>query len=154
LKSAAAEGLSGAAAAAASAAALSASIGPSRFPRSKYRDMRGTVMTFGTVARAAMITGTVAAGAVAFGVAGTAEAQGLPNPLVATAYDVGSNGYSQAIAIGSTLKNEKGVTLRLLPGKNDVSRQTPLRDGKVHFSFSGIGGRSEERRVGKERRAR
>lgn len=97
-------------------------------------------MTFGTVARAAMITGTVAAGAVAFGVAGTAEAQGLPNPLVATAYDVGSNGYSQAIAIGSTLKNEKGVTLRLLPGKNDVSRQTPLRDGKVHFSFSGIGG--------------
>src|SRR5690606_15040943 len=94
----------------------------------------------GKLAYTALFASTVAAGAVALGAGAAAQAQGLPNPLVATAYDVGSNGYSQAVAIGSTFKNEKGITLRLLPGKNDVSRQTPLRDGKVHFSFSGIGG--------------
>ena len=90
-----------------------------------------------SVARAAMLAGTVAAGVL---VSGAVWAAGLPNPLVATAYDVGSNGYSQAVAIGAAFKNERGITLRLLPGKNDVSRQAPLREGKVHFSFSGIGG--------------
>ena len=68
-----------------------------------------------------------------------AGAAALPNPLVWTAYDVGSNGYSQAIAIGAAFKNEAGLTLRVLPGKNDVSRQIPLRENKAHFSCSGIG---------------
>lgn len=63
----------------------------------------------------------------------------LPKSLAWTAYDVGSSGYSQAVAIGSALKNEKGVTLRILPGKNDVSRMVPLREGKVQFSATGIG---------------
>ncbi|MET4701554.1 TRAP transporter TAXI family solute receptor [Constrictibacter sp. MBR-5] len=90
-----------------------------------------------SAARAATLAGTVAAGVLT---AGAVWAAGLPNPLVATAYDVGSNGYSQAVAIGAAFKNERGITLRLLPGKNDVSRQAPLREGKVHFSFSGIGG--------------
>src|SRR3546814_6252829 len=102
--------------------------------------MRGG-MRRGAAAYASMFAGTVAAGSVAFvTIASAAGPEGLPNPLAATAYDVGSNGYSQAVAIGAAFKNEKGVTLRLLPGKNDVSRQIPLRDGKVHFSFSGIGG--------------
>src|SRR3546814_1851436 len=102
--------------------------------------MRGRKKS-GAAAYAAMFAGTVAAGSVAFGtIAAAAGPEGLPNPLAATAYDVGSNGYSQAVAIGATFKNERGITLRLLPGKNDVSRQIPLRDGKVHFSFSGIGG--------------
>ncbi|MFN4090470.1 MAG: TAXI family TRAP transporter solute-binding subunit [Alphaproteobacteria bacterium] len=96
-----------------------------------------------SAARAATFAGGLAAGAsfVALGTAaGSARAADLPNPLITTAYDVGSNGYSQAVAIGSAFKNERGVTLRLLPGRNDVSRQAPLREGKVHFSFSGIGG--------------
>src|SRR3546814_10416456 len=33
-----------------------------------------------------------------------------------------------------------GVTLRVLPGKNDVSRTVPLREGKVPFSANGVGG--------------
>src|SRR3546814_1907673 len=57
-----------------------------------------------------------------------------------TAYDVGSAGYNQAVAIGAALKNEQGITLRVLPGKNDVSRLVPLRDRKVDFSAFGIGG--------------
>src|SRR3546814_5761770 len=33
-----------------------------------------------------------------------------------------------------------GVTLRVLPGKNDGSRTVPLREGKVPFSANGVGG--------------
>ena len=71
---------------------------------------------------------------------GQAQAAGLPKNLAWTAYDVGSTGYGQAVAIGSALKNERGVTLRVLPGKNDVSRLVPLKQEKVQFSAFGIGG--------------
>jgi TRAP transporter TAXI family solute receptor len=64
----------------------------------------------------------------------------LPETLAWTAYDVGSGGYNQAVAIGNALKNKLGVNLRVLPGKNDVSRNLPLREGKVHFSANGVGG--------------
>lgn len=64
----------------------------------------------------------------------------LPSQVTWTAYDVGSSGYNQSIAIGGALKNELGVDLRVLPGKNDVSRQLPLRQGKVDFSATGVGG--------------
>src|SRR5690606_815310 len=67
-------------------------------------------------------------------------AQELPKTMAWTAYDVGSAGYNQAVAVGSALKNHLGVTLRVLPGKNDVSRLVPLRDKKVDFSAFGIGG--------------
>lgn len=64
----------------------------------------------------------------------------LPTTLTWTAYDVGSGGYNQAVAIGSALKNKLGIDLRVLPGKNDVSRNIPLRDGRVPFSANGVGG--------------
>jgi TRAP transporter TAXI family solute receptor len=64
----------------------------------------------------------------------------LPETLTWTAYDVGSGGYNQAVAIGNALKNKLGVNLRVLPGKNDISRNIPLRDGKAPFSANGVGG--------------
>ena len=64
----------------------------------------------------------------------------LPDPLVWTAYDVGSGGYNQAVAVGNAIKNKLKINLRVLPGKNDVSRTAPLRDGKVPFSANGVGG--------------
>ena len=64
----------------------------------------------------------------------------LPETLTWTAYDVGSGGYNQAVAIGNALKNKLGINLRVLPGKNDVSRNIPLRDGRALFSANGIGG--------------
>jgi TRAP transporter TAXI family solute receptor len=64
----------------------------------------------------------------------------LPTTLTWTAYDVGSGGYNQAVAIGNALKNKLGVDLRVLPGKNDVSRNIPLREGRVPFSANGVGG--------------
>lgn len=82
----------------------------------------------------------LATGAAAVGLsAGAGMAQELPKTMAVTAYDVGSSGYAQAVAIGAAFKNNEGVTLRVLPGKNDVSRMVPLREGKVDYSFNGVG---------------
>ena len=74
------------------------------------------------------------------GISQPACAADLPKTLAWSAYDVGSTGYAQAVAIGAALKNERGVTLRVLPGKNDMSRLVPLQQEKVQFSAFGIGG--------------
>lgn len=63
----------------------------------------------------------------------------LPKQIVWTSYGVGSGAYTQGVAIGSALKNEIGVNLRILPGKNDISRITPLKQGAASFSLAGIG---------------
>lgn len=62
----------------------------------------------------------------------------LPKTIVTTAYDTSSAGYSQMVAIGSMLKNQYGVNLRVLPGKNDVSRLTPLKKGTAQFAATGF----------------
>lgn len=84
-----------------------------------------------------------AAGTATF-VAGAALAQSttaeLPKQMSWTAYDTGSAGYNQAVAIGAALQDALGVNLRVLPGKNDVSRTEPLRQGRVEFSATGVGG--------------
>ena len=64
----------------------------------------------------------------------------LPSTLAWSAYDVGSGGYNQSVGIGNALKQKYNVSLRVLPGKNDVSRNLPLRNGQVHFSANGVGG--------------
>lgn len=79
-------------------------------------------------------------GAVMFAGAAIAQDIKLPDQLAWTAYGTGSAGYNQSVAIGSALKNKLGVDLRVLPGKNDVARTEPLRQGKVHFSATGVGG--------------
>lgn len=83
---------------------------------------------------------TVAAvtSAMAFA-ASAADKPKLPHTLVWTAYGVGSAGYNESVAIGAALKKNLGVNLRVQPGKNDISRMAPLRDGKVKFSANGIG---------------
>ena len=49
----------------------------------------------------------------------------LPETLAWTAYDVGSGGYNQAVAIGNALKNKYGVNLRVLPGTDQMFQVTP-----------------------------
>ncbi len=74
--------------------------------------------------------------------AGLATAQDidLPKQLSWTAYGTGSAGYNQSVAIGAALQDATGVNLRVLPGKNDISRTEPLRQGRVQFSATGVGG--------------
>ena len=43
-----------------------------------------------------------------------------------SAYNLGTTGYNQSVAIGKVLKDHYGVNLRVLPAKNDVSRLLPL----------------------------
>lgn len=62
----------------------------------------------------------------------------LPQTLGMTAYGTGSTGYSQMVSIGNLLQNEYGVSLRILPGENDVSRMTPLKTDRVPFCACGI----------------
>ncbi|HET7409888.1 MAG TPA: TAXI family TRAP transporter solute-binding subunit, partial [Paracoccaceae bacterium] len=87
-----------------------------------------------------LITITAAAALMA-GTALAAETDAqLPDQLAWTAYGTGSAGYNQAVAIGAALQEALGINLRILPGKNDVSRNEPLRQGIVQFSANGVGG--------------
>jgi len=61
----------------------------------------------------------------------------LPRTLAWSAYPTGTQGYSQAVAIGSVLQREYRTNLRVIPGRNDVSRLATLRAGRVNFSAGG-----------------
>ncbi len=80
-----------------------------------------------------------AAVAAAIGLsAGAVQAQDLPRTLAWSTYGVGGSSYNQAVAIGKAMKEELGVNLRLLPGKNDISRTLPARAGRVHAIAGGV----------------
>jgi len=81
-----------------------------------------------------------AALAAAVSLAAAAAPVALPPTLAWSAYDVGSAGYNQSVGIGNALKQKYNVSLRVLPGKNDISRNLPLRNGQVQFSANGVGG--------------
>lgn len=78
--------------------------------------------------------------AVLLGTGAQAQEIDLPRQLSWTAYDTGSGGFNQAVAIGGEIQKATGTSLRVLPGKNDVSRTEPLRQGRVQFSATGVGG--------------
>nr|WP_306267241.1 TAXI family TRAP transporter solute-binding subunit [Pararhizobium sp. IMCC3301] len=63
----------------------------------------------------------------------------LPETVSWTAYNVGSSGYGQSVAIGKALQDAYGVTLRVVPAKNDVSRVVPVIRGQIDFSAAGSG---------------
>lgn len=71
------------------------------------------------------------------GQAAVAEVE-LPRTVAWSAYNLGTTGYNQSVAIGKALKEAYGVNLRVIPGKNDISRLLPLRRGRVQFTANGI----------------
>lgn len=81
------------------------------------------------------------ASALVMGVASVASAADvkLPSTIAWSAYNTGSTGYNQSVAIGKALKDAYGVDLRVVPGKNDISRMAPLRSDKVQFVNNGAG---------------
>ncbi|MEZ5817231.1 MAG: TAXI family TRAP transporter solute-binding subunit [Hyphomicrobiaceae bacterium] len=62
----------------------------------------------------------------------------LPKDISWSAYETGSSGYSQSVGLGQMLTKNYGVGLRIIPGKNDVSRMTPLRVGQTQVCACGI----------------
>lgn len=61
----------------------------------------------------------------------------MPRTIAWSAYPTGTGGYSQAVAIGNILQRQYGVNLRVVPGRNDVSRLATLRAGRVNMSAGG-----------------
>ena len=86
--------------------------------------------------------GAVFAGALAaaIGMTGAALAADvkLPKSLSWTAYGTTSSGYAQSVGLGNMLKGKYGTELRVIPGKNDVSRMLPLKAGQAEICACGI----------------
>ena len=80
----------------------------------------------------------LAAAALAAGMAAPAFAADLPKTVTLTAYGTTSSGYAQSIAIGAMLKRKHDVELRVIPGKNDVSRMIPVKKKRAHVCACGI----------------
>lgn len=75
---------------------------------------------------------------IAAGMAAPALAADLPKTVTLTAYGTTSSGYAQSIAIGAMLKRKHDVELRVIPGKNDVSRMIPVKKKRAHICACGI----------------
>ncbi len=80
--------------------------------------------TVATVATVAALT----AGAI------SAQDAKLPATLTITAYETGSNGFNQAVAVGAMLKKKFNTDMRVLPAGNDVARLGPLKAGRAQAS--------------------
>ncbi len=61
----------------------------------------------------------------------------MPRTIAWSAYPTGTGGYSQAVAIGNILQRQYETNLRVVPGRNDVSRLATLRAGRVNMSAGG-----------------
>jgi TRAP transporter TAXI family solute receptor len=77
--------------------------------------------------------------AMAVPVAAFAADVKLPDTVAWSAYNTGTTGYNQSVAIGKALKDAYGTSLRVVPGKNDISRLQPLMTDKVQFVANGAG---------------
>jgi TRAP transporter TAXI family solute receptor len=67
-----------------------------------------------------------------------AQAADLPKRISWTAYGTTSSGYANGVAIGNVLKKHYDSEVRLVPGKNDVSRMIPVEKGKVDLCACGM----------------
>ena len=65
------------------------------------------------------------------------QGMALPRTIAWSAYPTGTGGYSQAVALGNIMQRQYRVNLRVVPGRNDVSRLATLRAGRVNFSAGG-----------------
>ena len=91
------------------------------------------MMSFKTIAAALAALSALSAGGAA------AQEVKLPATLTITAYETGSNGFNQAVAVGQMLKKRYSTDLRVLPAGNDVARLAPLKAGRAQASAMGIG---------------
>lgn len=62
----------------------------------------------------------------------------IPASISWTAYGTTSSGYAQSVGLGKMLKEKYNVDLRIIPGKNDVSRMAPLKAGQSPLCACGI----------------
>lgn len=63
---------------------------------------------------------------------------GLPNVSVWTSYPTGTAYYTHAAVLGGMLQEHHGSNVRVIPGRNDIARLTPLRTGRADYTMGGI----------------
>ncbi len=80
---------------------------------------------------------SIAVTALSIGAAAAADVK-LPSNISWTAYGTTSSGYAQSVGLGKMLKEKYDVDLRIIPGKNDVSRMAPLKAGQTPLCACGI----------------
>lgn len=77
-----------------------------------------------------------ASAALLLGQPGAAQ---MPSTIAVTTYDTTAAGFAQMVAIGQAMQDAMGVSIRPIPGSNDISRQAPLQQGAAQFSSTGFG---------------
>jgi len=93
----------------------------------------------GKINRSLMSASVAGVSALALGAGGAFAADvKLPSQISWTAYGTTSSGYAQSIGIGQMLTKKYNTGLRVIPGKNDVSRMVPLREGQTPLCACGI----------------
>jgi TRAP transporter TAXI family solute receptor len=119
---------------------FTAGLGGSRVNRPREREDASN-MTI-RIARRTTVAVAFAAALGTMGLAPGAAAQDpkLPPSLTMTAYDTGSSGFSQVVALGKMFKDKYNIDVRALPAGNDIARLAPLRTGRAQISAMGIGG--------------
>ena len=82
-------------------------------------------------------TASLAIAAMGIGSALAADTK-LPPSISWTAYGTTSSGYAQSVGLGKMLKEKYNADLRIIPGKNDVSRMVPLKAGQTPICACGV----------------
>ncbi|MDL4861010.1 TAXI family TRAP transporter solute-binding subunit [Halomonas elongata] len=63
------------------------------------------------------------------------QASSLPDTMIWTAYDVGSQGHSEASAIADAFGKSSGTRIRIQPSGSAVGRVQPLVSGRADYAF-------------------
>jgi TRAP-type uncharacterized transport system substrate-binding protein len=87
--------------------------------------------------RAIPVLAAALAASLSVGTATAADPK-LPKQISWTAYGTTSSGYANGVAIGNVLKKVYDTEVRLVPGKNDISRMIPVEKGKVDLCACGM----------------
>ena len=80
-----------------------------------------------------IITGLLTAALTALG--SSAQADGLPPTMTWTAYDVGSQGHSEASAIADAFGRAYGTRIRIQPAGSAIGRLQPLLSGRADYAY-------------------
>ncbi|MDI5983218.1 TAXI family TRAP transporter solute-binding subunit [Halomonas sp. M4R5S39] len=83
--------------------------------------------------RKTLTAGLIAAALITVG--GTAHADGLPDTMTWTAYDVGSQGHSEASAIADAFGRAHDSRIRIQPAGSAIGRLQPLLSGRADYAY-------------------
>ena len=78
---------------------------------------------------------TAAAISLAFAATGARAADGVPDTMIWSTYDLGSTGYVEASAIADALGKKHATRVRLQPSGTSIGRLLPLKTKRVNYAW-------------------